>query len=558
MDSTLKTGITLVLLFIIFIIVMGMIFLLLVAFERNKKIKKLSKKLNYFSVDKLNLRIESYQKEMNGKLEFESLVTAFDDINKRDYILIKKELTKLSSKCKPLDVISYPKFGLQLKTLLKKVQEFQEEYSRISFELTDLTSDIEVEKAVIKKLQSNMYKVVESITNSPIKRINESENLRERVVALRKEMKKIQEMVELEGKHLTSAFLTQEELIVKLIEDLRSCVTFMNDNIKHVDTHLDFLVKNVISVYNEHKAILEELEDETHTNVKKYAQGKKYINDRIDNLDFVTVDKGIKELNALVDDLNVLINSNIDYAKFNKKNDFVPPKLLEYVSRNHSIFTSEIRRHMLEDEETRLLYVNRAQDELVDTVANYEREIKNISARRTPASIHGLLVDVIHAYERYVEVLIDNVKDISSVNSSTNDINIKIAKMNVSLLQVEYNISSLKGVRRTTFEKEKEALQSDVRTLRNHFQDNTEKISDDVNKAVEKVGNKVEELVSKARGASFEHAFIKETILYINRYKGNDDRMDDLIESMKESFENERFTETLRKAKEIIEIYGIK
>ncbi|NQX83405.1 MAG: hypothetical protein HRS50_01660, partial [Mycoplasmataceae bacterium] len=126
------------------------------------------------------------------------------------------------------------------------------------------------------------------------------------------------------------------------------------------------------------------------------------------------------------------------------------------------------------------------------------------------------------------------------------------------LLRIEYNISSLYGISKNNFEKSKDELQVEVSKLRNNFENNTKKVDEKSYENAYNIRKKVNYLVEKTKGSAFEFFFLKETIMFLNRYKGSNEKYDQMLDSISESFNEEKYTESLRKAKEAIEIYGIK
>ncbi len=525
--------------------------------ERSRTIKKLRKNLSYFSCQTLSHRLYAFENEMANNEAYKGLIKSFKEVD-RDKKLIDKSLVDLDKLNTPASLIGNAKFKKLLKNTFKEVSDYQDEFLRIRFSLLDLTSDIEVEKVVIKELQKISVEATNLYSNSPIPRIRESKLIEGKLISIRKMLKEIQHLVENEGIHLSNEFIKREEAIKDAIIDFKKSIILMADNIKHIDEELDFSMKSSAKLYRKNMPILGDLEEVVKTTASKYVKYKKQTNVFIDSLDFNKVDLAMKELNAIVYDFSFLINSNIHYAKFNNMYDYIPPMLTEFVAKNHGLFTSEIKRHVLNNETERLLFVEKAEEKFMASSLKYEKVKSSPNNEMTPSKIHELFMKTIDQFETYTRVAFENVKDISVVNSSTNEMNDKIANMNLLLLQIEHNISTMEGATRNDFEKKKENIQLKVQRLREHFQENTKAITKEGFEAVEKLENKINSLVSQTRGVSFSIYFLQETILYINKFKGENDRIDPLIDSMQDSFKNERYIESLRKAKEIIDIYGIK
>ena len=191
-------------------------------------------------------------------------------------------------------------------------------------------------------------------------------------------------------------------------------------------------------------------------------------------------------------------------------------------------------------------------------ITKYEREKMNKYVRYTPQGIANLFLNIIHAYEEYVNVVEKNVKDISEINDKTNDMNSEIAIMNTGLLQVEYNLKKISGNLKDIYEKEKDNLQEKVSKLRVHFKNNTNIIEKEAFEEVYNLKEEIDDLISKTKGIAFEIFFLKEGILFINKYRGLDDKFDMMAISVETSFQEEKINDALRKMKELVEIYGIK
>ncbi len=542
----------------ILIVLLVITFLLTVVWERNNKLKKLKHNLSYFPPEKLANRLGMYlghneqmTKEVS-KLEEEVLEA------KRDYIQVNNALDKMKTLTKLHYAFSFIQFRKAYLDVFNLMSEYQSKYLDVRFVLFDLTSDIEIEKAVLKKLKDQASHISESIDYSPIERIRESKKLEAKITKLRTALKKLEELVDQQVKQLTAEFIEAEEKISDMIESIANDVDFMNEHIKHLDEQLHYAIQNIVETYKKHEAILVELKPSVVNYTREIKALKVAINSDIDNIKTKDAIEKMSVLNAKVNELHSLIHSNIDYAEFNLTNDWVPYKLLEFAKSNQGMFESEIKRHRLQDEQARLLYVQQAYSDLEASINKYSLDKLDMVNKHAPAGIHHLLMQAINYYKTYIDVVTQNVKDISEVNASTNDVNMMIARMNTLLLQVEYNIGSLEGLHRDAFEKEKETLQTKVKELRDFFKDNTRIVDDKAIEIVNKVRNRVDKLVVKSKGVAFEIYFIKETIMYLNRFKGSNKKLDLMIESVAESYGDEKYTEALRKAKEIIEIYGIK
>ncbi len=531
---------------------------MLSSLDRNRRIKELRTNLSYFPPEKLVHRIQAYEKEMEHKGEFQKIQASVNDLAKREFLQIKKSIEELEKYSSPFDIIHSAKFNSIFKEVILKIKSYQKDYLDIRFALFDLTSDIEIEKAVLKKLKDQTSHVTLLITNSPLERINDSKKLEAKVKKLRNKLFELEKMIENENLHLSQGFIDAEEEINKLITSLANDVDFMNHNIKHLEEDLNYATRSITSTYREHQGILKGLKEYASQKAEVITKLREEINIDIDSLKTSDASMKMEQLNQHVNELHKKVHSNIDYASFNHNNDGLIGRILEFVRSNHGMFVAEIKRHRLEDEQRRLLLIQSGVDEFYFSVSKYTQHLSDDIEKNTPEDIHKLLMNVVECYEKYINVTRESVQDISEVNDSTNEINTIIAKMNTSLLQVEYNVISLHGILKSNIEHEKDEIQEKVKHLRELFKNNTDTIDSKTREIVNKIKNRVDQLVEKSRGAAFEFFFIKETIMYINRFKGSDQKLDILIESLVESFDEQNYTEALRKAKEIIEIYGIK
>ncbi len=529
-----------------------------VTYHRNKRIQRLRNNLRHFSVEKLQNRIDIYENILSHKNDFIQIQDTVEKKLKIEDRKFNKIFKEVSVYATPMKILSFKTFNDTMRELIKKITIYQEDFLDLRFTLFDLTSDIEIEKAVIKKLKDQLTQITEFISNSPEERISNSKKLTNKINKIRSEMTKLEKTIDEEGIHLSKAFVESEEKIGSMISDLGKDVDFMDHNIKHLKLDLGFAIKVITDAIKENSAKLMELKEEINDFVTKIKDLKNEINEDIDNLKIKDANLKIETLNSLVQDFHLAIFSNIDYAKYNYEHDSYVPYLLGTIANNHGLFVSEIKRHRLENEHERLLYIQTAFESFHNAVSQYEVAKNNNENKLSPAKIHLLLMEVIYKYQNYISVTKKNVQDISQVNESTNKMNMDIARMNTALLQVEYNIIPLSGILHDQLEKEKVELQHMVKGLRDLFKDNTNVIDDKTREHVNEIKNNVDQLVEKTRGAAFEIFFIKETIMYINRFKGSDIKLDMLIKSLVTSFDDEDYTSALRKAKEIIEIYGMK
>lgn len=543
-----------IILLILDLLVLGMAIVL----RRRNKIKKIKTNLGYFSPAKLSRRMESYVGSVKINNEIAEINEKSQELIIRDYKKIQKMLKKIELLAMPVNVLKVISFNLQLKQLIKNIKIYEREYLDIRFTLFDLTSDIEIEKAILSQLKQRSSKATEAISNSPIERIRDSKKLGNKVNRLRANLKKLEDMIDEQVKHLSDEFIQFVKKIDNDIQTIARDVDFMNFHIKHLEEDLKAPLIQIVESYKKNKDVLAEIAPIVKEMSKDINLLKEDIKIDTDDLKVKRASENTIKLDQLISDLNLLIHSNIDYARFNQQYDKVSDALLTFVKENHGLFTSEIKRHKLPDERNRLLMIESSLEAFEASINKYEREKISRLNKHSPHGVHNLLLGIVHEYKNYNKVVSQNVADISKVNSSTNDINKEIALMNTLLLQVEYNINSLHGLLRDNYELEKEELQNKVSLLRENFKNNTKEIDKKSFEIANKIKNKIEDLVSRTKGSEFEIFFLKESILFLNRYKGMNREYDEMLDSINESYEEERFNEALRKTKEIIEIYGIK
>ncbi len=458
----------------------------------------------------------------------------------------------------PLKSFNFIYFRYLYSKVIRMMEKYEQGYMDVKFTLFDLTSDIEIEKTILTKLKEQTNIVAEKINNSPRDKVSNSKKLDNKLTRLRQSILSLEEKVDDQVKHLSPEFIDSEKKISKLIKSIMDDVDFMNNHIKHLDENLKAPLFQIVETHKKNGAILKEIEQQVKGYIQEINSLRTSINIDTEELRTKKAMDNMIILDKKISELHLLIYSNVDYAKFNFKYDTTPSKLLEFVRNNHGLFISEIKRHKLSDEQTRLIYVDSALTNFEEMITKFEREKMNQLNKHAPSGIHSLLMNIIRSYEEYINVVVKNVKDISEVNELTNEVNNIIAKMNTLLLQVEYNINSLDGIQKDYLERKKEKLQDKVSLLREAFKNNTKSIDSKSYQIVDRVMEKVENLTEASRGAAFINFFLKETIMFLNRFQGKNSDFDAMLQSVKNSFAEERYSESLRKAKELIEIYGIK
>lgn len=535
-----------------------MLFALLTVFERRNRIKRLRKNLANFSPNQLENRIERYSKTIVDSQHKNNIEDNIKEITTIDYKSINRKIKEVEKYTMPIKAFNFIKFNQEYKQLIEKVNDYEISYLENRFQLFDLTSDIEIEKTILDSLKSRFSKVKDMTFNNPLVEIRENKKINNKLTRISTSLKKIEELIENQIKHLGPDFIELVRKTDKDIKTLANDLDFMNFYIKHLEEELLSPMQQIVDVYSDNKAVLNMLEKDVKARVILINSLKKEIREDIPELRTKKVIDNTTKLDTAISELNLLIRSNIDFARFNKAHQLSSTKLLEFIRENNGLFISEIKRHKISDETNRIMAISSALSVFEKAVDKYDKEQASKFHVHAPQGISNLILEVVYAYQNYIKVVEANVIDINSVNDATNKVNKEISDMNAMLLQAELNISILNGMFREEYEKEKIELQRKVELLWIKFKENTEEVPENVFGSIAKFKERIAKLVSLSRGKAFEYFFTKETILFLNKYKGTNAKFDDILNSINESFYNEKYNEALRKAKEVIEIYGIK
>lgn len=545
---------------IFFLIMVG----LTITWERAWKLSRLRKNLSYFPPEKLNDRLELYMKRSNLSDEdvfssrIASIKESFDEISIRDYKHIEKSLDRMALYCNLRYLFSFIGFRNEYLQVFRAMESYENEYLNLRFSLFDLTADSEVEKAVLEQIKDISNSVFEKLQNSPRKEIRESSKLERKRTDIRRSLRTLEELVESQVTELETTFIEEEEKIMNSISVLANIIDSLNGYINHIEQDIYPLIRSISEIYKTNKTILTTIHPNVVQHKGKIEELLILYHEQVADLKITKLNDTVTLIDKEVEELNLLIHSNIDYSKFNYENADIPSKLFAYAAENNNLFISEISRHRLPDETPRKKAIQIEFNKLESTLKNYEISRLQEKVPLQPTQLNLNLMKVVYQYREYINVVERCVSDISMVNASTDLVNTQIAKMNTKLLQVEYNIVTLTGIHRSEFEKKKEELQNEVSRIRITFKDNTKEIDELSHKYIDKIDAKINDLVSESKSASYEVFFLKETILYLNRFKGRDISLDTYIEEVSESFNEQKYKDTLRKTKELIDIYGIK
>ena len=551
-------SILLLIFIIIFIFVLNLaIFILVTVFERKNRIKKIKKNLGYFSVIKISQRLDSYSSLRKVNTDISNLNTKASELKNRDIILINKKLDQLSKLATINNFYKFNKFRKQNNEVINLVDLYEENYLHLSFTLFDLTSDLEVEKATLQTLRDKFSRVKEVLSNSPNEKIRENKKLNNELSSILDHLKQLEIMIKEESISLSSEFINLVEVIDKGLNWIEENLNLINFYDKHVKEDLNYNIKNILHLHKDNAPILRGIEDRISSLSEKIRGLKLSIEHDIEHLRITRAGENVDSLDILVRELNLLVRSNIDYHEFNVKFNDLAKDLLNYANKNHQIFISEIRRHEIKDEQTILKDIESKFIDFKKSVNKFESE-KLANKMIAPDYLSELLFNLVKLFIRYIKILNKNVTEISKINDATDDMNKIIAKMNTGLLQSEHNINSIEGIVKENYDRRKEELDSEVSVMRDSFRSNTKKIGEIKFKEAEELRMKIDNLVSETRGTAFENFLLKETILYLNKFRGKSLEIDSLLDSIQKSYRDERYVDALRKSKELVEMYGIK
>lgn len=531
---------------------------MIIVYRRKNKLKNAKKNLAKFSPVDLQRKLESYSQNTKDNDEIADITKRINELHLREFKNIEKEINHLNKYTLPTKLFKFVKFSSGFKELIKNITEYEKEYLTIRFRLFDLTFDIEIENLIISKLKDKASSANQYVINSNNKRVNNSRKLHLKTNKLREELQKLDETKNDQTRHLSQPFIKEMKSVERIAESIQYNARFIENNISYLENEIKKSIKEIVETYKNNEDDLQEIKNDVSQFVKKIKKLREEIDEGIDGLKHKFVNEQSIALNKSIKELKTLIESNLDFSKFLNKNENVHDTLLKFIHKNHSLFVSEIKRHKTDDEFERLMLIENALRSLEDVITKFEREKMNQFTIRLPESMSNILLNIINSYDEYIKVVKKNVSDISNINSKTNEINNEIALMNTGLLQIEQNLNGIHGTLKDLYEKEKNNLQNNVSILRKDFRNNTEKIDESIFKEAREIKKKIDLLVEKTKGSSFEFFFLKEVLMILNKYRGDSDEFDLMVVSLEESYKNEKINASIRKAKEIIEMYGIK
>ncbi len=169
-----------------------------------------------------------YKNEVKLNEEISELETRMDALEKREYLKITKLLKEMQLLATPIKFFSFIAYRQAYIQIFELISRYEKEYLEVRFILFDLTADIEIEKAILKKLKDQTAQLAETIDYSPIERISSSRKLEGKMTRLRQSLKKLEDMIEEQAKHLSNEFIESEEKISKAIVSIANDVDFMN------------------------------------------------------------------------------------------------------------------------------------------------------------------------------------------------------------------------------------------------------------------------------------------------------------------------------------------
>lgn len=534
------------------------ILIIITTSERKKILKKIRNNLGYFSPKKLSLKMSSYVNSVAKTKRILELSDKISALELNDYKKIEKIIKKMDSLTNPSSIFKINGFNSLLKKILPIISKYEEDYLDARFSLYELTSDIEVEKTMINKLEDKVLLLRSKIEDSNLTKIKDSPLIYKKFHETLNQLKLLSENTQLKSGRISQKFQDGVNFVDMKIKEMLYEISFVSQSTQYLNKDIKETLLIIKRKYNDNIKNLHSISNYVIKNLKNIEILKKEILRLCDELEIDDAKKILTKLDILVLKTYNLVNLNIECFNFNKKYAKKPYELLEYIDENYGLFVSEIKRHKLMNEQTRLLAVDKIFNEFKNIFNSYD--LNYISKEKIiPSNLHKSLISVIFKYEEYVQIVNDNIEDVSKINKTTNKISSDIAMMNTHLLQIEYNINSFQGVSlREKMENEKNILQGQVSEIRKFIIKNA-KINDlRIQDKILKLIMEINDLMNRSKGISFEANFIENTIMFLNRYRGDNIGFNNMLDSIKESYKNDDYSESLRKSKELIEIYGIK
>ena len=409
--------------------------------------------------------MQSYSKSVKENNEIAEIEIKMKNLTMVDHKKIEAIFENMESLTLPINFYKIYRFSTLYRNSIKRIKKYERDYLDIRFFLFDLTSDVEIEKAIFDQFKDRVNKIKDSVVNSPLKQVNSSIKLNNKIGSILTNINKLEKTAEEQVKHLGEVFVENVKKLDKVIESTLGSVDFMNSYIKHIEKELKLPLAKIVKSYQENENLLISISKDVQSMTSKINALKKLIRMDIIGLKQKATIENSLTLDKLISSLHLLVHANIDFAKFNRKNDHKTLILLKYVRENHGLFISEIKRHKIDNEESRLMMIEAALENFENSINNYERAKMDKIEKYSPQQLSNLFLKVINEYKEYTSIVRDNVYDISKVNSTTNVVNEQIALMNTGLLQIEYNINSLHGTLRDNFNTKKEEIQNKVSAL---------------------------------------------------------------------------------------------
>lgn len=534
-----------------------LIFVIIV--ERKSKIKVLRKSLSTFSPLPLEKKIFSYKNIRH--LETNDLTRVerrFKVLTSNHFIPLEESIDILEKLLASVRIKNIFKFHSLFKHTIKDVKKYEKEYLELRFELFDMVFNVEVEKVILKNLKSKISNAKETIYNSPFKKVKESKVLTKRLGHAFSAVDSLEKSVEVSKSHLGSRFIESAIKIDRYIHNLLIDIMFLSEVIEQLTENLNPLFQNVMEKYNHNKKNLLSIKDNVDILLEEIKKFNSLVKKSIVNFEKGNLETYSNILKKKIIKLHLIVNKNIDFIEFNQKYNNASLEIFNFVNKNHSLIINEIKRHNILDEPQKLRDIDDAIINLKSINSKFEKEKVSNYSNNTPRYLAYLLMYVIEKYMIYRNVTINNVGDITKINNSTNDINDKVSNMNTMLLQIEFDANSLQDTYKKQFEKQKNKLQDKVINLKNNYKNNTKQVNDGVFDVVEELKKDIENLSEEAIGLSLKTFFVKETLLFLNRYRGENLSLDKLLSEIEQTFLDGEISMAIRKSKELIEMYGIK
>ncbi|BDU67449.1 MAG: hypothetical protein TYPL_1020 [Candidatus Tyloplasma litorale] len=549
----------LLLIFILLIIFNFLIYKLTIFYERNNRINKIQKNLNFFPPHKLKLKINSLPKKIKNNSEIKIIIERINELENIDYKKIKLKLNlmkKISSKTSPK---SFALFNLSYNKIIKMIIEYEKNYLEIRFSSIEATSEIQIYKSIVVLLKEKLDYFYNKISSSEEKIIKDSEILKNDLFKIKINIKSLEKIIfNSDGKIFNDEFDSLKEILFKNIKKFIINFKFLEIYLAYVKDKLIIEEEKIINFLKDNEKELSNIKDQiekTLLDIKEYKIKLKneLINLNIDNSKII-----LKKMNEFLNKIKIKTYLNYEYTNFLKKEYKDVNLFKKYVEENNSLFLEEIKKQRFANQEEIFNEMDILKEEFNKKYIKFNKMISIEKNEFDWIKLQIFLLETIISFKKYKDFLKEKLKDISQINSINNMVNKKILNMNIFLLKIEFNISKLDGILKEELEKKYKLLEGNFYLIREKFKNNKRFLNKNEISLINELYFNIEELLSISISNSFEIFFIEECIIFLNRYKGNNFKLDEKLDLIYLKFKNEKYSESLKKIKEVINFYGIK